>query len=179
MNLLQLHTVKNIREIFSGKRLYYHLLAICLTILIVESGLDWKYFLFAQSSGLYGFFRPALGIGFFVPVFLPLLLLLVGLVLRKKVIRIYGWLLLEAATLGWIISSTYKAFTGRVQPNIHDMLTDSSHSFHFGFMEHGIFWGWPSSHTTVAFAMSYALVSYLDKRFLALRYFITSCIIRI
>ncbi len=30
-------------------------------------------------------------------------------------------------------------------------------NFIFGIFEHGIFWGWPSSHTAIAFAMSVCL----------------------
>ncbi len=164
------HLLLNIKTSFSGKNLYWHILAIVLTYVIVESNFDWNYFLFAQASGLYSFFKPALGIGFLVPVFLPLLSIIIGFILKRKDITLYGWLLGQAALLGWLISSFYKAFTGRVQPNIYDVTSNSSHSFNFGFMEHGIFWGWPSSHTTVAFAMSFALITYLGKKYPFIRY---------
>jgi membrane-associated phospholipid phosphatase len=32
-----------------------------------------------------------------------------------------------------------------------------SREFHFGFLKGGVFYGWPSSHTTVAFAMAAAI----------------------
>ena len=33
-----------------------------------------------------------------------------------------------------------------------------SRNFNFGFLKHGMFWGWPSSHTTIAFAMAVTLM---------------------
>jgi len=42
-------------------------------------------------------------------------------------------------------------------------LTDSSHGFQLGFLKGGVFWGWPSSHTTVAFAMSVCLIQLFPK----------------
>jgi len=64
----------------------------------------------------------------------------------------------QAALLGSLVSSVLKFFTGRVQPNLHDIAINVSHSFNFGFGEHGIFWGWPSSHTAIAFAMVVAII---------------------
>ncbi len=154
---------------FSGKNIYWHLVAAVLTYSIVMSGLDWNYFQAVHGSFLYHYLRPALGVGFLIPVILPLLLLAFGFFKKNKSLTHLGWLLAHATSLGWIISSLYKAFTGRVQPNISNLSVDSSHSFHFGFMEHGIFWGWPSSHTTVAFATMIALVTYLGKRYTPLR----------
>ena len=92
-------------------------------------------------------------------MFLPLGLIVWGLMRKNKTREIVGWALLQATILGSLISSTYKAFTGRIQPNLSNTLIDSSHGFQIGFWEHGIFWGWPSSHTTIAFAMVMAFVT--------------------
>ncbi|HZT35360.1 MAG TPA: phosphatase PAP2 family protein, partial [Nitrososphaera sp.] len=78
----------------------------------------------------------------------------------------------QSALLGWLISSFYKAFTGRVPPphifgQSLGALADISNQFQFGFLKGGIFWGWPSSHTTVAFAMGAAFfVLAKDKKWL-------------
>ena len=40
---------------------------------------------------------------------------------------------------------------------------NSSHGFQFGFLKGGVFWGWPSSHTTVAFAMAACLIALYPK----------------
>jgi membrane-associated phospholipid phosphatase len=95
-----------------------------------------------------------------------------------------AWALGQAALLGYLISCCYKAFTGRLPPPFFRHLTnpvvdgapwiDSSHGFQFGFLKGGVFWGWPSSHTAVAFAMSVCLVTLHPKNkmlvFLALLY---------
>jgi membrane-associated phospholipid phosphatase len=73
----------------------------------------------------------------------------------------------QAETIAVIISSFYKAFTGRLQPQLvaHSFpQVDISSAFNFGFLQHGIFWGWPSSHTTVAFAMAITLALFYRKR---------------
>ncbi|HXB59002.1 MAG TPA: phosphatase PAP2 family protein, partial [Candidatus Acidoferrales bacterium] len=40
----------------------------------------------------------------------------------------------------------------------------TSHIFRFGFMRGGIFWGWPSSHTTTAFAMAFTLFTLFHRK---------------
>ena len=42
-------------------------------------------------------------------------------------------------------------------------LIDSSHGFQLGFLKGGIFWGWPSGHTTVAFSMALCLTTLYPK----------------
>jgi membrane-associated phospholipid phosphatase len=53
-------------------------------------------------------------------------------------------------------------------------LIDTSHGFQFGLLKGGVFWGWPSSHTTVTFAMMVCLIMLYPKNkilvFLALLY---------
>jgi membrane-associated phospholipid phosphatase len=64
----------------------------------------------------------------------------------------------QSAFLGWVISSIYKALTGRVHPDYENTVIDISRNFDFGFWKNGIVWGWPSSHTTTSFAIAIALV---------------------
>ena len=46
---------------------------------------------------------------------------------------------------------------------MHDVGQDISHVFHFGFLRGGVFWGWPSSHTTIAFAMAVTVCTLWPK----------------
>ena len=153
----------NLLACFSGWNLVWHGVAILGTFVIVMSGFDWWYFVTAQSLPVRFLFSSAV-IGGLVPMFLPLSLIILGLVGKKKKREIVGWALLQATILGSLISSTYKAFTGRIQPNLANTLIDSSHGFQLGFWEHGIFWGWPSSHTTIAFAMVMTFVTLLPGK---------------
>jgi membrane-associated phospholipid phosphatase len=151
---------KNIVRCFQGYHLLWQCLAVALTYIIVSSGLDWSYFVFTQKPILRTFLFPAVRLGMILPVVAPLVLLAIG-GLRKDVhIKNTAFALGQAAFLGLVISSLYKAFTGRIPPPHfpgYGALLDTSHGFRLGFLRGGMFWGWPSSHTTVAFAMAAAL----------------------
>lgn len=154
----------NIVKIFTGKNLIWHIVAISLTYVIVVTKFDWEYFLSARNPLLNTFLFPAVIIGGLLPIVLPACMLAIGILRNDYVLRVTAWALIQATILGSFISSTYKAFTGRIQPNLLDLATDISNQFQFGFWEHGIFWGWPSSHTTIAFAMAFTLIYLFPKK---------------
>jgi membrane-associated phospholipid phosphatase len=129
------------------------------------SGFDWWYFVTVHNNFLYTYLRPALFLGMLVPAFLPLGIIIIGAIRKKETLVRSGFVILEASILGWLLSALYKTFTGRIQPP-HSLVVDTSHQFNFGFMEHGVFWGWPSSHTTVAFATMVALYCVLPKKYM-------------
>jgi len=95
-----------------------------------------------------------------------------------------AWALGRAALLAFLVTSGCKAITGRRPPPFHrhfettapnaSALMDSSRGFQFGFLKGGVFWGWPSGHTTVTFAMTVCLIVLYPKNkmavFLALLY---------
>jgi membrane-associated phospholipid phosphatase len=92
-----------------------------------------------------------------LPIVVPLILLATGVLRKDFKIKKTAFALGQAAMLGLVISAFYKAFTGRIPPPHflgHGALVDTSHGFRLGFLRGGMFWGWPSSHTTVAFAMA-------------------------
>ena len=155
---------RNIIGCFRGRMLLWHLAAILLTVILVASGFDWFYFSATRSPVLYEWMIPSAPIGGLVPLVLPLTLILTGYItLHFRIARI-GWAIGQAELLGSLISSIYKAFTGRVHPALHEVGTDISHDFRFGFLRGGMFWGWPSSHTTIAFAMAAAVFTLFPKK---------------
>jgi membrane-associated phospholipid phosphatase len=149
---------KHIVASFSGYKILFLIAAIASTYIIVRTGTDWKYLLAVRDPELNKMFFPAIIIGGFVPVSVPLFLVVVGSLFNRHRLTVMGWALGQAALIGSIVTSTLKALTGRIQPNLNDLIIDSSHQFQFGFMQHGIFWGWPSSHTAIAFAMAFTLI---------------------
>ena len=159
---------------FSKRNLPWHFLAIALTDLLVIANYDWLYFLNVRNGALNYFFFPAIILGAFLPIIIPIALIIFGLSRNKKIVENYGWVLGQAVILASVISSLYKTLTGRIQPNLNNLAIDISHNFQFGFLRHGIFWGWPSSHTTVAFAMAFTIMSFYPKnktiKFLCLLY---------
>jgi membrane-associated phospholipid phosphatase len=162
---------RNIVAIFSGRNLIWHGLAIVLTAGIVTSGGDWAYYVATRPVIFMRLAMPAIGLGTLLPVLLPVGLLVAGGIEKKRRVVATGWAVAQAALLGWMVASCYKAFTGRMHPPMDwrggataaGNLVDSSHGFRFGFMRGGVFWGWPSGHTTVAFAMMLCLVMLYPK----------------
>lgn len=147
----------------------FHTIAIVLTALLVLSGIDWAFFL-ATRGATWGWLVFGAGIGgFFVPVLAPLALYLWGEARSRPALQHTALLIAQAEGIAWLVSSTYKVFTGRIQPEFLTTLgtTDISHAFQFGFLKHGIFWGWPSSHAAVAFAGAFMLVFLARSRLLA------------
>jgi membrane-associated phospholipid phosphatase len=148
------------------------------------SGLDWSYYLFTRGNTVLHLARPAIMLGTFLPVLGTLAVLLFGEARRNRRTITTAWALGQAGLLGYFISCCYKAFTGRLPPphfRGFQMITasgvplkDTSHGFQIGFLKGGVFWGWPSSHTTVTFAMMVCLIMLYPKNkmvaFLALLY---------
>jgi membrane-associated phospholipid phosphatase len=144
---------RNVVECFKGRMLVWHLTAIILTLALVVSGLDWQFFLCTRSAELRSWLWPAVPIGGLLPIALPLSLLVLGSAARSAPTRLIGWAIIQAEVIGGIIAAGYKAITGRAHP-AHGVGTDLTHVFRFGLLRGGVFWGWPSSHTTIAFAMA-------------------------
>jgi membrane-associated phospholipid phosphatase len=142
----------------------WHLLFIVLTVILVRSGFDWWYFSATRSPVLRTWMFPSAPIGGLVPLVLPLTLIVTGFITLNSRTALTGWAIGQAALIGSLLSSTYKAFTGRVHPNMHDVGTDISHDFRFGMLRGGVFWGWPSSHTTIAFAMAATVFTLFPKQ---------------
>ena len=152
---------RNIAECFSGYNLLLHLLAILLTYAFVISGFDWAYFIFFRDTLLYRILFPAAIIGGLTPILLPIAMYIFGWFKKNLKISKTAFALGEAAIIGWGISSFYKAFTGRAHPDLvhNSPIVDISRQFKFGLLRGGVFWGWPSSHATIAFAMAVALLT--------------------
>ncbi|MFZ0828873.1 MAG: phosphatase PAP2 family protein [Verrucomicrobiia bacterium] len=154
---------RNLIGCFRGRNLVCHVIAILLTVILVTSGFDWHYYLATHDPMLRSWIWPAVGIGGLLPIVLPLFLIVVGFIIQNSRAIQTGWAVGQAALLGSLISSAYKAFTGRVHP-AHVAGEDISHVFRFGVLRGGIFWGWPSSHTTIAFAMAVTIFTLCPKQ---------------
>ena len=152
-----------------GRMLLWHALAIVLTYILVMSGFDFRYFEATRGSALLSLTLPAAILGFFVPILAPVGLYVYGEVRNRVREKNAGIAMAQAGIIASLVAATYKAFTGRWQPEFYTHLStvDISRAFHFGFFEHGIFWGWPSSHTAVACAGSVALVMMYVKNMYA------------
>jgi membrane-associated phospholipid phosphatase len=98
--------------------------------------------------------------GGLVPVTIPLYLYFRGKSKRNDRLTYSALAMGQSVIISLLVSSSYKAVTGRPGPHILNNSTKDenySDSFHFGFLRRGIFEGWPSGHTMNAFAMAGAL----------------------
>ncbi len=154
---------RNLIGCFKGRNIIWHVVAIVFTAILVRSGFDWRYFLATHNPTLRSWMWPAVVIGMLLPLYLPLLVLPVGFITRNAKVILTGFAIGQAELIGALIVVAYKAFTGRVHPP-HDVGTDISHVFQFGFLRGGVFWGWPSSHTTIAFAMAVTVATLWPKQ---------------
>ncbi len=150
-------------RVFAPRYLVWHAALIVLTYLCVVSGFDWYYFTQTRFEHLSALSIPAALLGFFLPIVVPVVLYYFGQWRGSAKLKHVAIAVAQAQALGWFVSSMYKAFTGRIQPEfLHtSTMEDISRQFNFGILENGIFWGWPSSHTTVAFAGAATLIYFL------------------
>lgn len=146
--------LRNARAVVTGRAFIWHAVAIALTFIIVLSSVDWWFYEATRSS----FFRPIVWLegvgGFFLPVLVPFGMYITAKATRDNSLKQKAFAVAQAVILASLLAIIYKAFTGRIEPpfiNITDAI-DNSRGFQFGFLEYGIFWGWPSSHTAVAVA---------------------------
>ena len=153
---------RNILGCFKGRMIIWHVFAIVLTFILVTSGFDWLYFTSTRNPILRSWMFPAAPIGGLVPIVLPLILLTIGSISRSAKTTLAGWAVGQAELIGALIAAAYKSLTGRVHPS-HGVGADISHIFRFGFLRGGVFWGWPSSHTTIAFAMAVSRIHALSE----------------
>ena len=154
---------RNLMGCFTGWRLVWHVIAILLTFILVMSGFDWRWFLATRDPAFRSWMWPAVHIGGLLPLALPLILFVVGFIIQSSRTILAGWAVGQAALLGSLVSSAYKAVTGRVHPS-HGVGADISHVFRFGWLRGGVFWGWPSSHATIAFAMAVTVFTLCPKQ---------------
>jgi membrane-associated phospholipid phosphatase len=157
-NLLQ-----NIIALYRGRNLLWQILFCIATYVLVVSGFDYFYFQSTRNETLVFISFSAALFGFLIPVFLPLGMYVYSRIKKSELIKNATYAIIQAGVLGLAVSSFYKVFTGRVGPMHTAITTDITHMFRFGILKGGAFQGWPSSHTSVAFAISMALVTLFPK----------------
>ncbi len=139
---------------------------IALTVFIVNTNLDAWWFQYWQGTNVYDFFSLAGPLGFFVPILVWGILLAAGMMRRDHRMKMAAWMTAQAGIFGIVLSSLLKAFTGRLPPPQGAIVNvlEQSHGFQLGVLKGGIFWGWPSSHTTTAFALALSLAVYYREK---------------
>jgi membrane-associated phospholipid phosphatase len=148
---------------FSGYGLWIQIAVALSTAFLVLSGADWAYFQATRSTALAGVVIFAAAAGFIIPVAGPLLLYFLARARQDARSHLMVQSVVVAEMAAFLIAAAYKAVTGRLQPNLANG-ADISRAFQFGILHNGIFWGWPSSHTIVAFAAAVVIVLSVRSR---------------
>ncbi len=153
----------NIINSFKGNNLYLHLAGIALTSLLVTQNVDYKVEHFFNQHPDYGkWARPILVTGQLLPFIVGGGLYAYGKLGNDNEFIGASFAVLQASLIEFLYNSTLKAITGRPGPDWrHNPDMESlSKTFRFGFLRGGIFWGWPSGHTSATMAVVSALTNY-------------------
>jgi membrane-associated phospholipid phosphatase len=160
----------NILNSFKGDNLYLHLAGIASTALIISSNTDYHIErFFNQYEGFGEAARPVIRIATYFPFAVGGSLFAYGKIKGDDQAVGASFAVLQSSLIAFVYNSFLKAITGRPHPdwrNNDDML-GLSKTFRFGFVRGGIFWGWPSGHTSSTMAVISALTNfYPDKSWL-------------
>jgi len=128
---------------------------------------DWDWYRYTYTHrAIYNAGYSAYYVGWTVPFAAPVGLYLYGLAKDNPDLQAVSMALAQSAFIGWSISAALKIITGRVQPIYLSDPDNLNGDFRFGFLRGGINNGWPSTHSTVAFAMATTLFElYPDNQF--------------
>ena len=149
---------------FKKRNLLFYVFGIVFTYLIIRSGLDYLYLTFVLKNVPSDFLITANILGFIIPIFLPIILILMGYISKKRSTWNLGWLLARVTFVAFSISTIIKIFTNRPSPPHHGEILDISRIFDFGFLLRSPVGGWPSSHTAVVFALATCIYLLFPKK---------------
>lgn len=158
---------KNILNSFKGNNLYLHLAGAASTAILVTTNTDYyveKYFNEHEIYGEIG--RPIIRLSLFFPFIISGSLYAYGKMAPDEEALGASFAVLQSSVIAFMYNSLLKAITGRPNPdwrNSKDMEALSK-TFRFGFMRGGIFWGWPSGHTSSTMAVVSALTNFYPEK---------------
>ncbi len=156
----------NIGKSFTGWNSVLHLSAAASTYGLVESGADYETeHFFNQHPDLSAAFFPVAITGMIGPVGLSAFSYYRGWSKKDRPLLGAGCALMQANTIAFVYTSLLKAATGRPYPNPYEEnMDEQSRTFRFGFFRGGIFWGWPSGHTSATVATASCLAAYYSEK---------------
>jgi membrane-associated phospholipid phosphatase len=136
------------------------------TYAFVETGVDWEWRQFSYNhKAVSNVGMPAVMAGGLVPVIAPLSLYGIGRYREDSKLQTAGVAVAQASIISTILTTGIKAFTSRQEPHIwgddrREDKEDFSDDFKFGFFKRVPFDGWPSGHTSAAWAMAATITEF-------------------
>lgn len=155
---------KNTGDSFT-KNAPYHLSAIAVTPMLIYSGADAKVHQ-AFAGNRSDFFRPGDILGYSAPFLLPLPLYVSGRITHNKRTQGAAFALVQSGIIALSTISILKALTGRPNPDVGSStsIQRQSREFNFGFLNRGIYDGWPSGHMATISALASTLMHYYPAK---------------
>ncbi|MDR2999664.1 MAG: phosphatase PAP2 family protein [Fibromonadaceae bacterium] len=158
----------------SGKTFIYNYglnsaLMVTGTYFLVQADIDWKARQFAYNNQPVVYASmPAVMSGAIVPVILPLSLYGTGRSQQDLKRQTAGVAVMQSVIISTTLTTGIKAFTSRRSPELmrnerNDTKEDFSRDFKFGFLERIPFDGWPSGHTSAAWATAATLTEFYPQ----------------
>lgn len=157
----------NIVNSFKGDNLYYHLAGVASTVLIVATSTDYHVHKFFYEHEEFGEAAvPIIRAGMFIPFVTGGSLYAYGKLGKDDRAVAASFAVLQSSLIAFLYNSLLKAVTGRPNPDWqhHSDMKELSKTFRFGFLRGGIFWGWPSGHTSSAMAVVSSLTSFYNEK---------------
>jgi len=136
------------------------------TYALVETDVDWKWRRFSYDySGVLYAGMPAALLGGIVPVAAPLTLYGIGRSRKDLNLQTVGVAVAQASIVSTVLTTGIKAFTSRSAPDLwgddkRGNEENFSDDFKFGFLKRVPFDGWPSGHTSAAWAMAATITEF-------------------
>ena len=157
----------NVINSFKGDNLYLHIAGIASTFLIVTTNTDYYVHKFFNEREEFGeVAMPIIRAGMYIPFVTGGSLYAYGKLSNDDRAVAASYAVLQSSLVAFLYNSLLKAVTGRPNPdwqNNSDM-KELSKTFRSGFMRGGIFWGWPSGHTSSVMAVVSALTSFYAEK---------------
>jgi membrane-associated phospholipid phosphatase len=157
----------NFLNSFKGNNLYLQLAGIASTALIVYTNTDYNVeHYFNQHEELGNLGRPPVHFAMWFPFVIGGSLYAYGKLGKDDEALGASFAVLQSSLLCFLYNSLLKAITGRPHPDWHhnSNMKDLSKTFRFGLLRGGIYWGWPSGHTSSTMAVVAALTSFYPHK---------------
>lgn len=157
----------NIVNSFKGDNLYLHLAGIASTALIVSTNTDYyvhEYFYEHEQFGNAA--MPIIRAALYIPFVTGGSLYAYGKIKKDDRAVAASFAVLQSSLVAFLYNSLLKAITGRPNPDWQHNpdMKELSKTFRFGFLRGGIFWGWPSGHTSSIMAVVSALTNFYSEK---------------
>lgn len=157
----------NIINSFKGDNLYLHLAGVASTVLIVTTNTDYYVHEFFYEHEQYGnAAMPIIRAALYIPIVTGGSLFVYGKLKRDDRAVGASFAVIQSSLVAFVYNSLLKAVTGRPNPDWEHNpdIMDLSKTFRFGFLRGGIYWGWPSGHTSSLMAVVSALTSFYSEK---------------